>query len=71
MLKLDLEKAFDSIEWRFIGLVLQAINIPDSLLNLIMSYVSSSSLSLLINGTPSPFFKPSSGIRQGNIQYSD
>lgn len=66
MIKIDLEEAFDRLEWSFIRLSLQHLRFPLALINLIMSCVTTSSISILINGTPIPFFQPSRGIRQGN-----
>ena len=62
---MDLEKAYDKIEWSFIRDVLINANLPHNLVNLIMSCVSSVSTSILFNGgNVEPIF-PSRGIRQG------
>lgn len=65
-IKLDLEKAYDRLEWPFIQLCLQFFNFDQDTISLIMSCVSSGSSSILINGNPSKSFKPSRGIRQGD-----
>lgn len=65
MIKIDLEKAFDKVEWSFIRKTLIFFNLPTNLINLIMSCVSSSSAVILVNGDRTGFFKPSRGIRQG------
>ena len=49
-IKIDLEKAYDRLEWHFIKDVLELYRLPPSLIKLIMSCVSSSSISILING---------------------
>lgn len=51
ILKIDLEKAFDRIDWSFIRQALHLFNFPPNLTKLIMSYISSSSISVLINGS--------------------
>ena len=47
---IDLEKAYDRVEWNFIREILLKFNFPIKLTELIMSCVSSVSTSLLING---------------------
>ncbi|KAH0709483.1 hypothetical protein KY284_010910 [Solanum tuberosum] len=66
ILKLDLEMAFDKLEWSFIRESLIFFNFPMKLTNLIMSCVSTSSISILVNGGKFDFFNPSRGIRQGD-----
>ena len=64
--KVDLEKAYDRLEWSFIHKVLQAFHFPLSIIKLIMSCVSSSTISVLVNGAALESFSPSRGIRQGD-----
>ena len=49
-LKIDLEKAYDKLEWGFIRNMLARINLPTKLIDVIMSYVSTVSTSILFNG---------------------
>ena len=66
VIKVDLEKAYNKIEWSFITEVLINANFPHNLVNLIISCVSSVSTSVLFNGgSVEPIF-PSRGIRQGD-----
>ena len=46
-IKIDLEKAYDKLEWSFIRDMLWRINLLRDLIDLIMSYVSSVSTSIL------------------------
>ena len=65
-IKVDLEKAYDKIEWSFIREVLINANLPHSLVALFMSCMSSVSTSILFNGdNVDPIF-PTRGIRQGD-----
>ena len=48
-IKIDLEKAYDRLEWNFIQDVLLLYNLPSSMVDLIMSCISFSSISLLFN----------------------
>lgn len=66
LIKLDLEKAYDRLEWGFIRQVLHFFNFPPLWINLIMSIISSSSMSILFNGSATDTFSPSRGIRQGD-----
>ena len=64
--KVDLEKTYDRLEWSFIHKVLQAFHFPSSIIKMIMSCVSSSTISVLVNGNALEAFSPSRGIRQGD-----
>ncbi|OMO51138.1 reverse transcriptase [Corchorus capsularis] len=63
-IKIDLEKAFDRLEWSFIRDMLMFFNFPHDLISLILSCISSPSLVVLFNGTASYPFTASRGIRQ-------
>lgn len=65
-LKIDLSKAFDSISWEYMQKILQAFGFSPSWIRWISSLISSSFFSILINGIPSPTFRPSRGILQGD-----
>ena len=56
--KVDLEKAYDRLEWSFIHKVLQAFRFPNNIIKLIMSCISTSSLSILVNGCALDPFSP-------------
>ena len=66
VVKIDLEKAYDHLEWSFIKMVLEHLEFPESMINLIMSCVSTSTTGLLYNGSKLDSFQPSRGIRQGD-----
>ena len=65
VLKLDLVKAFEKVNWSFHRMVLLQIGIPGTFVNWIVGCVDSSNFVVLINGTPYNFFPVSRGIRQG------
>eukprot|EP00253_Pinus_taeda_P022503 PITA_22503 len=66
LLKLDLSKAFDSLSWNYMEKILLAFGFNASWVHWIMSLLTSSFFSVLINGIPSETFHPSRGIRQGD-----
>jgi hypothetical protein len=52
MLKLDLAKAFDRIEWSFIVSALRRQGFQDQFISLVHACISTTSLSILVNGEP-------------------
>lgn len=65
-IKIDLEKAYDRVNWKFLLGCLQEINLPNHLIEVIGQCVSSSSMQLLWNGDKAEIFQPSRGVRQGD-----
>nr|POE99947.1 hypothetical protein CFP56_68856 [Quercus suber] len=61
--KLDLEKAYDRLEWDFIRELLEFFQILSNLITLIMNMVSSTSFHILWNGSPLPEIVPTRGVR--------
>jgi hypothetical protein len=66
LLKLDLSKAYDRVDWDFLLCVLEAYSFNKIFLDLVHMLVSSATFLVLINGSPSPFFHASRGLRQGD-----
>ena len=64
--KLDLEKAYDHVEWPFLFLVLEKMGFGDKWIKWIKWCVPTTRFSILVNGTPSGFFQSSRGLRQGD-----
>ena len=65
MLKIDLAKAFDTIEWNFIVAALNRKGLHAHFINLIHACISTPTFSVIINGQPFAKFKGDRGIRQG------
>ncbi|XP_061362932.1 uncharacterized protein LOC133306628 [Gastrolobium bilobum] len=66
MIKVDLEKAYDRLSWKFVLDTLKDVGFPESTSQLILSCISTSSLSLLWNGVATSKFLPGRCIRQGD-----
>lgn len=65
ILKIDIEKAFDHLEWSFVYQTLLFFKFPPKITNLIMSCITTSRIAILVNSTKTDYFSPSRGIRQG------
>jgi len=64
--KLDLEKAYDRVHWKFLLYLLQRCGFGEKWRAWIESCISTVRFSILVNGTLSSFFYSSHGLRQGN-----
>eukprot|EP00253_Pinus_taeda_P004201 PITA_04201 len=65
MIKLDLSKAYDRLSWGYLSSILRAYGFSQRWINWILVMISSSVVSILLNGTPTSTFKPTRGLRQG------
>ncbi|XP_074314433.1 uncharacterized protein LOC141649648 [Silene latifolia] len=66
LMKIDLRKAYDTIEWTFIKDVLVSLKFPETIVRWIMACVTSTSFSLSLNGNQFGYFHGKRGIRQGD-----
>lgn len=64
--KIDMEKAYDRLDWNAILSIFDAMNFPAKWCLWIKACITSVSFSLLINGTPTKWLKTNCGIRQGD-----
>eukprot|EP00253_Pinus_taeda_P008342 PITA_08342 len=65
VLKIDLSKAYDQINWIYLRLFLTHLGFNYSFIGWIMGCISNVSYAVLINGATSPFFRGQRGLRQG------
>lgn len=66
IVKLDLQKAYEHVEWSFVRDTLELIEHPENLIDLIMNYISSSIMQINWNGGPSSTFSPFCSLHQGD-----
>eukprot|EP00253_Pinus_taeda_P001505 PITA_01505 len=66
IMQLDIAKAYDKVNWIYIKKVLTTFGFDHNWVRWVMALVTSSSFSILVNGSPSELFLPSSGLRQGD-----
>lgn len=64
--KLDMAKAYDRVEWEYLRAIMLALGFPVRWCELVMKCVTTVSFSVRVNGTLSPSFTPTRGIRQGD-----
>eukprot|EP00253_Pinus_taeda_P027835 PITA_27835 len=65
ILKIDLSKAYDRINWLYLRLLLTHLGFNYTFISWIMGCISNVSFTVLINEAASPFFKSQRGLRQG------
>ncbi|CAL1404640.1 unnamed protein product [Linum trigynum] len=65
VLKVDLAKAYDRINWSFLKSTLEAAGFPQDFISLVMACVTTASFQVLWNGNCTEEFKPTRGLRQG------
>lgn len=63
VVKLDMSKVYDKVEWSFIEEVMKALGFNERWIQLIISCISSVSYSIFVNGRPENFFVPLRGLR--------
>lgn len=66
-IKLDLNKAYDSLNWDFLQYVLSCFGVHPFMIQLIYACVSSADFQVLNNGSPSQHFTSSSSLRHGDL----
>lgn len=62
IIKLDILKARDNVDWRFLCKIMQAFGFAKQWINWVYECISTPKFSILINGKPPGFFSSSRGI---------
>lgn len=66
-IKVDLRKAYDSLNWEFVKELLIALKFPHQFVHWVMLCITSPCFSLSFNGGLCGFFKGKQGLRQGDL----
>ncbi|GKA98534.1 RNA-directed DNA polymerase, eukaryota, reverse transcriptase zinc-binding domain protein, partial [Tanacetum coccineum] len=64
--KVDIEKAYDTVDWDFLKIALQRFGFHSSMIKWIMVCLTTASFSICVNGETHGFFKGKRGLRQGD-----
>lgn len=65
-LKIDMYKAYDSVEWPFLRQLLLKMGFSVNRVNKLYTFISSLSYQVVINGQHINKFSPDRGLRQGD-----
>jgi hypothetical protein len=64
--KLDMSKAYDMVEWKFLEKVMRRMGFAPRWIHLIMMCVTTVKYAVVVNGNPSGCILPTRGLRQGD-----
>ncbi|XP_021996129.1 uncharacterized protein LOC110893325 [Helianthus annuus] len=64
--KVDIQKAYDTVDWRFLKSVLLGFGFNERMVAWIMVCISTASFSMCVNGSVHGFFPGKRGLRQGD-----
>ncbi|MCI73732.1 receptor-like kinase, partial [Trifolium medium] len=66
LFKVDFEKAYDSVDWGYLDAVMGRTGFPTLWRKWITECVSTTTTSILVNGSPTDEFSLQRGLRQGD-----
>lgn len=66
MIKVDLQKASDSIQWSFVDQLLKMLGFPPHFVKLVVTCLTAVSYQICLNGELTPPFSGGKGLRQGD-----
>ena len=66
IVKVDYEKTYDSVDWEFLVYMMGRLGFNNKWIHWIKVCLESTTISVLVNGSPTKQFKPKKGLRQGD-----
>lgn len=66
MIKVDMQKAYDSVEWSYLEQVMEGLGFPNQYIGWVMTCVTRVSYTVLVNGEPQKPFTAAKALRQGD-----
>lgn len=66
MMKIDLRKAYDMVNWKFVEEMLKGYGFPEKFCQWVMRCLTSTKFSVRVNGTSHGYFAGKRGLRQGD-----
>ncbi|MCH89974.1 LINE-1 reverse transcriptase like, partial [Trifolium medium] len=66
MFKVDFESAYDTVNWNFLDYMMARMGFAEGWMRWIRACVFQSSMSVLVNGSPTEDFRVGKGLRQGD-----
>ncbi|PNX84008.1 receptor-like kinase [Trifolium pratense] len=66
MLKVDFERAYDTVNWNYLEYMMRRMGFAQGWLKWMRACIFSSSMSVLVNGSPTEDFSVGKGLRQGD-----
>jgi hypothetical protein len=66
IIQLEFSKGYDKLTWNYMEKAVEAFGFEKHWIKWVMTLVSTTSISLLVNGSPTKLFYPSRGPRQGD-----
>lgn len=67
LFKIYFAKAYDSVDWGYLEMLMESFNFDNKWIGCIMECVSLAQASVLVNGSPSGEFSLGRGLRQGDL----
>ena len=66
VVKLDMSKAYDRVEWECLQLIMRKLGFHEKWISIVMRCVSSMKYGIRVNGQPCGQIRPTRGLKQGD-----
>lgn len=66
ILKLDMAKTFDIVNWQYLQSIMKCFGFSSWFITLVLNHLEGTHISILVNGLPHGFFRPTRGVKQGD-----